>query len=354
MIQTKKLTDATLKRIVKSDNTYEDVHITDVPSNVIEEGTLITDTVLNSINYKNDKKVEFGISDVDQEPNNGNAILYAKNGKIYVKISGYQAIEVNSFSPTNYIPKTGIIYASNQALEYFNINSNLRLFSKETKIGAIPERVNQTNGILDATYINFVNGEIAFKVYDEEKIKINNNLLFKNNNAKIEIENDNINISNSIFDIEITNLDIKVKKSNNVLFEISNEGNVLIKNKPIIEALDLASYFKDKLMEYTSKELLTNTISQRLYYTLDNSNYEYTIFFSDTATSDNIMSYTFDGEDIENLTIFYKGKTQSYYSLFNYYASDESEDDFIEIRKVTSSGEFISCSYFRGIYYKIK
>ena len=67
-----------------------------------------------------------------------------------------------------------------------------------------------------------------------------------------------------------------------------------------------------------------------------------------------VAEQPFDGEDIENLTIFYKGKTQSYYSLFSYYASDESEDDFIEIRKVTSSGEFISCSYFRGIYYKIK
>ena len=33
MIQTKKLTDSTLKRITKQDNTYEDVHIKDVPSN---------------------------------------------------------------------------------------------------------------------------------------------------------------------------------------------------------------------------------------------------------------------------------------------------------------------------------
>lgn len=34
MIETKKLSDLTLKRIIKSDNTFEDVHITDVPSNV--------------------------------------------------------------------------------------------------------------------------------------------------------------------------------------------------------------------------------------------------------------------------------------------------------------------------------
>ena len=35
MIETKKLSDLTLKRITKSDNTFEDVHITYVPSNII-------------------------------------------------------------------------------------------------------------------------------------------------------------------------------------------------------------------------------------------------------------------------------------------------------------------------------
>ena len=38
MIETKKLNDSTLKRTTKSNNTYEDVHITDVPSNVISHG----------------------------------------------------------------------------------------------------------------------------------------------------------------------------------------------------------------------------------------------------------------------------------------------------------------------------
>ncbi len=36
MIETKKLADATLRRITKSDNTYEDVHISDVPVNIID------------------------------------------------------------------------------------------------------------------------------------------------------------------------------------------------------------------------------------------------------------------------------------------------------------------------------
>ena len=38
MIETKKLNDATLRRITRSDNTSEDVHLTDVPNNVIESG----------------------------------------------------------------------------------------------------------------------------------------------------------------------------------------------------------------------------------------------------------------------------------------------------------------------------
>ena len=56
----KKLTDSTLKRITKSDNKYEDVHITDVPSNVISNGTNITDSVLENINYKDDNKLNLG------------------------------------------------------------------------------------------------------------------------------------------------------------------------------------------------------------------------------------------------------------------------------------------------------
>jgi hypothetical protein len=32
MIETKKLNDATLRRITRSDNTTEDVHLTDVPT----------------------------------------------------------------------------------------------------------------------------------------------------------------------------------------------------------------------------------------------------------------------------------------------------------------------------------
>ena len=59
MIETQKLEDSTLKRITKSNNTYEDVHITDVPSNVISNGTNITDQVLENINYKDDQSLEF-------------------------------------------------------------------------------------------------------------------------------------------------------------------------------------------------------------------------------------------------------------------------------------------------------
>ena len=155
MIETKKLTDATLRRITKSDNTYEDVHISDVPGNVIEEGTIITDTVLANINYKDDNRLEFSISNVDLTPNTNKAIFYAKNGKLYCAIAGYAPLEITSLSTSNFLSKTGTVYANNTSLDYFNINSGLKLFSNRTRIGAIPQRQEENNTIDDATYFDF-------------------------------------------------------------------------------------------------------------------------------------------------------------------------------------------------------
>ncbi|MBQ6782816.1 MAG: hypothetical protein IJP63_02260, partial [Acholeplasmatales bacterium] len=76
MIETKKLNEATLRRITRSDNTIEDVHLTDVPSNVISSGTQITDTVLANINYKDDNTLEFSIANDDVLPSAGKAIFY--------------------------------------------------------------------------------------------------------------------------------------------------------------------------------------------------------------------------------------------------------------------------------------
>lgn len=54
----KKLTDSSLKNVTKNNETYQ-VNINDVSSNVISDGTQITDSVLSNINYKDDKSISF-------------------------------------------------------------------------------------------------------------------------------------------------------------------------------------------------------------------------------------------------------------------------------------------------------
>lgn len=458
MIETKKLTDATLRRITKSDNTYEDVHISDVPGNVIEEGTIITDTVLANINYKDDNRLEFSISNNDVIPDTNKAAFYVKNGKLYCAIDGFSPLEITSLSTSNFLPKVGTIYANNNGLDYFNLDSGLKLFSNRTRIGAIPERQEETSSIADATFLDISTENIIGKVNNVEKFKLGEKVEFKNNGSSINIDSDgdidishdnasklelteekfllkgkstNIGIdstktkfnchtdlgnasygnnkfriqmedtlkiknvsnntnlvtvntsgvitynsmdikdeyseiktensafkirtlkeglyvSNPTFNLEMTGSSVRIKTSNNTLFEVRNNGNVYVGNKTIDEII------QDKLNLYNLRRILSNQISYRLYLTLNQSNTEYTVNFSDSDTSGIIMSITFDGSYFNSLTRFYRSETNSYYYLYQYYASDDSEDDYIEIRKATESGVFLGNAFFRGIYYRLK
>lgn len=458
MIETKKLTDATLRRIIKEDNTTLDVHILDVPGNVISSGTQITDAVLANINYKDDNSIMFSISNNDVIPDTNKAAFYVKNGKLYCAIDGFSPLEITSLSTSNFLPKVGTIYANNNGLDYFNLDSGLKLFSNRTRIGAIPERQEETSSIADATFLDISTENIIGKVNNVEKFKLGEKVEFKNNGSSINIDSDgdidishdnasklelteekfllkgkstdigidstktkfnchtdlgnasygnnkfriqmedtlkiknvsnNTNlvtvntsgvitynsmdikdeyseiktensafkirtlkeglyISNPTFNLEMTGSSVRIKTSNNTLFEVRNNGNVYVGNKTIDEII------QDKLNLYNLRRILSNQISYRLYLTLNQSNTEYTVNFSDSDTSGIIMSITFDGSYFNSLTRFYRSETNSYYDLYQYYAADDSEDDYIEIRKVTENGVFLANAFFRGIYYRLK
>ena len=458
MIETKKLNDATLRRITRSDNTTEDVHLTDVPNNVIESGTQITDTVLANINYKDDKTIEFSITNDDVLPSAGKAIFYVKGGKLYCAIDGYEPLEITSLSASNLIPKKGTTYVSNGALEYFNLGSSLKLFSTRTRIGTIPPRQEETSNINDATYIDFSTENILGKVNNIEKFKLGDKVEIKNSGSSINIDSDgdinlihdsnskielteerfsikgkstdigidsnktkfnchtsltkasygnskyrlqfedttklknmdnNTNlvsissngvvtynsmdlkdgyseiktensafkirtskeglyILNPTFNLEMTGSTVRIKNQSDTLFEVRNNGNVYIGNKTIDELI------QGKIDEYDSRILLSNQVDTRLSLTLDDSNYKYTVHFSDTANTNVIMSITFDGNNVGSIGRFYRKETTSYYQLNQHYAIDDSDYDYVEIIKVTSNGSYISNAYFRGIYYIYK
>ncbi|MBQ6782612.1 MAG: hypothetical protein IJP63_01230 [Acholeplasmatales bacterium] len=208
MIETKKLNDATLRRITRSDSTTEDVHLTDVPSNVISSGTQITDTVLANINYKDDNTLEFSIANDDVLPSAGKAIFYVNGGKLYCSIDGYTPLEISSLSTTNLIPKKGTTYVSNGALEYFNLESSLKLFSTRTKLGTIPARDEETNSLTDGTYFDFTLNNIKGYISGNERLKIGDSFSVSNSGSSISISSDG---------------DINIKHDNNSKIELDNE-----------------------------------------------------------------------------------------------------------------------------------
>ncbi len=233
MIETKKLSDLTLKRITKSDNTFEDVHITDVPSNIISNGTNITDNTLDNINYKDNQLLEFNklINNNIPTPESGKCLIYSTtDGKLYCAISGYNPFEISQVTASDIIKKKGVTYVNNGSLDYFNLNNGMRLFSNFTKIGAIPTRATETNNILDATYFDITNDEIKALLCGNEKIKIvdNNIRIINNSNTEFKMDSNNkitlnsgtnkLEISSNGFNLSTTSTKVGIISSSN-LFE---------------------------------------------------------------------------------------------------------------------------------------
>lgn len=345
MIETKKLNDSTLKRITKSNNTYEDVHITDVPSNVISNGTNITDEVLENINYKDDNSIEFSklTSNNVPTPQTGKCLIYStSDGKLYCAIDGYDPFEISVLTASDIIKKKGITYVNNGALEYFNLNNSMNLFSNSTKIGGIPTRSTQTNSIIDAAYIDLTSNEIKTILNGNTKIDIKNDYvkLFQNNSS-IELLNNEINVN-------ISNLfNVKNNSSNNIL-SINQNGNILIGNT-LLDTY-IRNIIQEEIFKFHSMTLLSQEVTQSISQTLDSSKVSYHVYFSDTPTSENILHMTFNGSDTSNPDIFYFAATNSYYKIVNYYAQDEDDSDSCEIHKVNYAGIYISNVYFRKIY----
>lgn len=250
-IITKKLTDSTLKRITKTDNTYEDVRITDVPSNVIEEGTNITDSVLSNINYKNDNNVTFDITDTDVIPDSNKATIYGKSdGSFYFRVNGQSPIVIGGNNIPNYqnlMNKSGDNYTTNGEMKYFNLDNELKFFSTRTKIGGIESRNVESSDITNATYFEINQNEIKGNIAGVEKILLNGSRFeIKGKDTTIGINNgldklsldtnlSNATYGNSNFGLNFGNsIEIKNKNNNQTLSTITNTGEISL-NKLDIE-----------------------------------------------------------------------------------------------------------------------
>lgn len=394
-IYTKKLKNPKLKKIINKDGTKEEeVLIEDVKTNVLEEGTPITDSVLANINFKDNETLEFSLVENPINVDTNKALLYAtKEGKLYCVISGYKPFELNGITLNDVIKKKGITYVMTGPMEYFNLGSSMKLFSTETKVGTIPKRLEETNDIANATYLNFSEDEIKGLVKGSEKLKIqNNNIKLINNNTLIEMDsNDKIklksgtnelNIDNSRFmlkspttelgvDSTYTKLNchtslhkasygnqnfrlqfedtVKLKNMNttNNLISVKPDGTILIGNETLTNLIErLAMMQVDK---FSDKKVLFNGAEEKVYLILDDEDLTYYVYFSEEKTSE-ILNIKFKRKDIKNYDLFYNSETKSYYRYVEILAYDDSEDDYTRIDRVDSEGRYIKSMYIRRIY----
>lgn len=402
MIETKKLTDLTLKRITKSDNTYEDVHITDVPSNVISNGTNITDQVLENINYKDDQSLEFSklINNNIPTPQPGKCIIYStSNGKLYCAISGYNPFEISAVTVSDIIKKKGITYVSNGALEYFNLNNEMKLFSNSTKLGATPTRTSETNVITDATYFDIIEDEITGLISGNEKIKIQeNNIIFNNLNTEIKMDSNNkitiksgtskLEINSNGFNIQTPSTNVELDSSNNVFnchtslsnasygnnkYRVLMGDNLVIKNninnntlltintngEIYVGNISLENYIKtlaaSEIRRY--KQMIQTFNGSSTYiddYFLCDKNYVF--YFSDTENSNLILSFEIYGLDIRYMVNnkIYIPKTNSYYYLEQYEATYVDGDDIDTLYIYKANNGNHTPVYFRQVYEEVE
>lgn len=381
MIETKKLTDSTLKRITKSNNTYEDVHITDVPSNVISEGTSITDQVLANINYKDDNSLEFSklSSNSIPTPESGKCLIYStSDGKLYCAINGYNPFEISAVTASDIIKKKGTTYVNNGALEYFNLNNGMKLFSNSTKLGATPTRASQTNVITDAAYFDITSNEIKAIVNGNQRLSLKEDTCSVSmTNSKVELKNERFVLTGKQTELGIdstktelkcyTNLTKSTYGNSNFRLEFDNSINVkkLINNSSIISINSngeisigtetLESYIRrlasEEYRRNKTLKLLSNTrttcIEERVLYDRN-----YVFYISDTMYSDIVVSFEINGlnvEATENNPI-YIPKTNSYYYLHQVEATYVEGDDTDYLYVYKKVGNTSTPVYFREVY----
>lgn len=399
MIETKKLTDSTLKRITKSNNTYEDVHITDVPSNVVSEGTEITDEVLENINYKDDNSLEFSKLSTNTLPTppSGKCIIYStSNGKLYCAINGYNPFEISAVTASDIIKKKGTTYVNNGAFEYFNLNNGMKLFSNSTKIGAIPTRTTQTNNISDAAYFDITDDEIKAIINGNTKLRVEADIVkLQHGNSSFEIDSSSdISIShgtdskmelknerfvltgkqtelgidstktelkchtnlskatygNSNYRLEFNNsINIKKLSDNSNLISMDSNGNILLGTETLenyIRRLASEEYRRNKTLR-----LVSNEVSSCLELCL-HSGTNYVIYISDTSSSNTILSFEINGTNVEDTESnpIYIPKTNSYYYLHQEYATYVDDDDIDYLYVYKKVGNNSVPVYFREIY----
>lgn len=383
------------------------VRVEEVPDNLINtDATPLSEDVFNKINWKDGNALLFKqVSSLPSPISGVTQIVSLNNGQIWC-VPGTDTApfqlgneDISSFLKKNFQSYEALTLLGSGTkvgalpVDYTTTgNSNPSTYLDITD-GSIAFKINGVQKhILNSDKASFTHGkgeicindsEIALKHHTDKTTigLINGSFYIKGNNTQIseDLTNNKLNFytlldnavyGNKDFYLEFFTDKVRLKTANEeVLFTIRADGKVYTADKiyasgtnEVIDSSSVNGFIKDYLdtdfrsrfMECyadvsTSKTTIFEGCSYYAYYNISGDSALYQIDFSDTQTG-TVMSIYFNGVGIDDLEKVYKSETGYHYLVSQYYAVDDSEDDYIRVLKYTSTGESLGIVYIRGLY----
>lgn len=212
-------------QVLQTDPVY--VYLEEAEGNVSVDGSPVTPEVLEQINWRDETILSFKVltEDVLPTPVDGIIQIVAKPNQEIWAVTPSKNYPLGTINLNQFLKKTGVQYASDNSLNYFNLNKELKLFSTRTRIGAIPARVEEISNFQeDGTYLEMKNsGYIYFYINGKKKIEFNT--------EKFNMEHQNASIAiNKEGKIDLCSLNslVQLKGSNLLLYanqEVSINGD---------------------------------------------------------------------------------------------------------------------------------
>ncbi len=164
----------------------ENVLIEEALNNVTENGDLITTSILETINWRDEELLFSNAENIDtvEYDSTRNKIVGDKNGDIWVFPAGkkktkYKLTDLPDIDTANlnYVAASGITYANSKHLEYYNKDKEMKMYAVRAKIGARPtlsdtDALNTTDR---TTYMDIRNDGIDLYHKGKESVRFRDN-----------------------------------------------------------------------------------------------------------------------------------------------------------------------------------
>lgn len=386
------------------------VRIDDVPSNLVnQDATPLSEDVFNNINWKDNKALLFTQTDALPDPISGvTQIVSLENGQVWcVPGGGAEAFRLGAEETTLYLlqnfekfepiallgsnTKIGALpndYSQNgnaSASTYLEIDDGSIAFKIDgfLKHQMNTEKVSLTHGNgeicindtevalkhnNDKTTIGLVGGSFYIKgnntqiSEDLNASKLNfytqlNKAIYGNKTIYLEFYPDQVRFLDAQNQKEMVNFKTDGSIYSNGLNRVIDSSIIDNYIKAYLDS-NFTNYFdprfKSKFDESYNQRVTTKNerfvgASTSAPVSLYGDSTLYQIDFSDTIDGE-VMTVFFHGVQVEHLNKMYVTSDGSYYSLVQYYAADDSQDDHISIFKYNSLGNSDAQVFIRAVY----